>query len=431
MIKVDTEDLKSFIECNKIKEAEELAFVCHKKVLNKTGTGSEYLGWVDLYDKYDREEFSKIKKTAHKIKQQSQVVIVIGIGGSYLGSKAAIHAIKGDFFNELGSSNIPKVYFSGCDLSSDNYLFYQTLIEKFDASLIMISKSGTTLEPAISFRILKDKMYKKYGSEASDRIYTITDRERGALKTLSNKNKYESFVVPDNIGGRYSVFTPVGLLPMAVAGLNIDKLYEGLKIAQEEYQEMSLSNACIQYAIARYCLYKSGKEIEVLLTYNPRFKYISEWWKQLFGESEGKDGKGLFPVSMTFTTDLHSLGQMLQDGNKIFFETTLFDDNEIEKLTIPYDEDNIDGLNYISGKTVQYVNENAYQGTKEAHSAGGVANFEIRMPKLDEFSLGKLFYFFTMSCAISGYMLDVNPFNQPGVEKYKKNVFRLLGKNNL
>ncbi|QSX05292.1 glucose-6-phosphate isomerase [Sedimentibacter sp. zth1] len=427
MIKVSTNAIKGLVLEKELDDFNNLAFESQKKVFAKSGEGNEFLGWVDLYSRYDKEEFSRIKETAERIKHDSNVVIVIGIGGSYLGAKAAIHAIKGDYFNDF-NVDCPKIYFSGCNLSGESYIYYTSLIQNHDVSLIVISKSGTTLEPAIGFRILKDAMYDKYGETASKRIYTITDKSKGALKKLSDDKNFESFVVPDDIGGRYSVFTPVGLLPMAVVGIDIDKFYMGLRSAGVEYSTPGLENPCVQYAIARYCLYQKGKDIEILLNYNPRLNCISEWWKQLFAESEGKDGKGLFPASMSLTTDLHSIGQMIQDGNKIFFETTVYDESKLQDVVIPNDDKNLDGLNYIAGKTLQYINENAYMGTSAAHTSGGVPNLEIRLPYIDEYYLGKLLYFFMMSCAISGYMLGVNPFNQPGVEEYKLNIYRLLGR---
>lgn len=408
------------------KELQHKLTEAQNRLNNKTGLGNDFLGWVDLYDTYDKDEFERVKKVGLKIRENSQLVIVIGIGGSYLGAKACLSALKGEFYNEF-KCNGPKIYFAGHNINGENYAYLLELMDKFDTSLIVISKSGTTLEPAIGFRILMNAMERKYNVEASGRIYAITDKEKGALKTLSNEKGYETFIVPDNIGGRYSVFTPVGLLPLAVAGIDIDKFYEGMHAGQLEYMSSSYDdNEALKYALTRYALHKSGKSIEVLLSYNPRFLFIQEWWKQLYGESECKESKGLIPVSMNLTTDLHSLGQLLQDGNKIFFETTLINENYGNDLVVPYSEENIDGLNYVANKPLSYINQKAYEGTQKAHLDGGVSNIEIKISEIDEFNIGKLLYFFMYSCGVSAYMLDINPFNQPGVEEYKKNMFKLL-----
>ena len=398
-----------------------------QRILNdRIGLGNEYLGWLDLCNTYNEYEMHRIKNAAKKIRGNSQVVIVIGIGGSYLGTRACLCALKGEHYNEFNVDG-PKIYFAGHNLNGENYVFLLDLIRKYDTSLIVISKSGTTLEPAVGFRILKEEMEKKYGLAYIERVYAITDKEKGALKQLSTEKGYETFVVPDNIGGRYSVFTPVGILPLAVAGIDIDMLYEGMREGRSEYMSTDIANnKALQYAMNRFAMYATGKTVEILLAYNPRFSYIQEWWKQLFGESECKNGKGLVPVSMTLTTDLHSLGQMLQDGNKIFFETTLINEGYKNDVWIPRTEDDLDGLNYLANKTLSYVNKIAYEGTRKAHLDGGVHNLEIKIDKIDEKSIGKLLYFFMYTCGVSAYMLDVNPFDQPGVEAYKRNMFELL-----
>ncbi len=414
---------------SKILEGKELCekvLSAQQTLNNKSGLGNDFLGWLDLYDNYDKTEFDRVKEAAKRIRENSQIVIVIGIGGSYLGAKACITALKGEYYNEFNCDG-PKIYFAGHNINGENYTYLLELVKNYDASVIVISKSGTTLEPAIGFRMLKDAMEDKYKKEASKRIYAITDKQKGALKKLSDEKGYETFIVPDNIGGRYSVITPVGLLPLAVAGINIDDLYEGMHSGQMEYKSNDINNnEALKYAMTRYALYNSGKNIEVLLTYNPRFAFIQEWWKQLYGESECKESKGLIPMSMNLTTDLHSLGQLLQDGNKIFFETTLINECYDNDITVPYSQEDIDGLNYVANKSLSYVNQKAYEGTKKAHLDGGVSNLEIKISKIDEFTIGKLLYFFMYACGVSAYMLDINPFNQPGVEEYKKNMFRLL-----
>ena len=402
----------------------------HKELNAISDNEKEFVGWLNLPTNYDREEFAKIKKSAEKIRKDSEVFVVIGIGGSYLGARAVIEALTNTFYNICPNRKTPQIFFAGNNMSP-NYL--NDLIECIgnkDISINVISKSGTTTEPAIAFRIFREFMESKYGiDEARKRIYVTTDKEKGALKQLSNEEEYETFVIPDNIGGRYSVLTAVGLLPIAVAGIDINKLMYGAKVAEDKYNENSVKyNECYQYAVARNILYSKGKTTEILVNYEPKMQYFTEWWKQLYGESEGKEGKGIFPAGVTFTTDLHSLGQYIQEGKRNLFETVIAIENSATDITIKRDADNIDGLNFVADKTMDYVNKKAMEGTIEAHITGEVPNIKITMDKLDEESLGELIYFFELACAMSGKILGVNPFNQPGVEEYKKNMFRLLGK---
>ena len=402
----------------------------HKELHAISDNEKEFVGWLNLPTNYDREEFAKIKKSAEKIRKDSEVFVVIGIGGSYLGARAVIEALTNTFYNICPNRKTPQIFFAGNNMSP-NYL--NDLIECIgnkDISINVISKSGTTTEPAIAFRIFREFMESKYGKdEARKRIYVTTDKEKGALKQLSNEEEYETFVIPDNIGGRYSVLTAVGLLPIAVAGIDINKLMYGAKVAEDKYNENSVKyNECYQYAVARNILYSKGKTTEILVNYEPKMQYFTEWWKQLYGESEGKEGKGIFPAGVTFTTDLHSLGQYIQEGKRNLFETVIAIENSATDITIKRDADNIDGLNFVADKTMDYVNKKAMEGTIEAHITGEVPNIKITMDKLNEESLGELIYFFELACAMSGKILGVNPFNQPGVEEYKKNMFRLLGK---
>lgn len=402
----------------------------HKELHAISDNEKEFVGWLNLPTNYDREEFAKIKKSAEKIRKDSEVFVVIGIGGSYLGARAVIEALTNTFYNICPNRKTPQIFFAGNNMSP-NYL--NDLIECIgnkDISINVISKSGTTTEPAIAFRIFREFMESKYGiDEARKRIYVTTDKEKGALKQLSNEEEYETFVIPDNIGGRYSVLTAVGLLPIAVAGIDINKLMYGAKVAEDKYNENSVKyNECYQYAVARNILYSKGKTTEILVNYEPKMQYFTEWWKQLYGESEGKEGKGIFPAGVTFTTDLHSLGQYIQEGKRNLFETVIAIENSATDITIKRDADNIDGLNFVADKTMDYVNKKAMEGTIEAHITGEVPNIKITMDKLDEETLGELIYFFELACAMSGKILGVNPFNQPGVEEYKKNMFRLLGK---
>lgn len=404
----------------------------HNMLHEKTGAGSDYLGWVDLPENYDKEEYSRIQQAAEKIRKDSDVLLVIGIGGSYLGARAAIEMLNHSFFNLLSKSdrNAPQIIFVGHHLSSTYMSELFDLIKDKDVSINVISKSGTTTEPAIAFRIFKKFLEEKYGvDEAKSRIYATTDKEKGALKSSADEAGYETFVIPDDVGGRYSVLTAVGLLPIAVSGVSIDAIMQGAQDAMKELSEPSLDkNPAYQYAAVRNLLYQKGKLIELLVNYEPGLHYFAEWWKQLFGESEGKDHKGLYPASANFSTDLHSLGQYIQEGRRHLFETVLHVQTSRKELILEEDEKNSDGLNYLAGKTIHDVNEKAFQGTLLAHTNGDVPNLVIDLPKLDPYTFGYLVYFFEKACGISGYLLGVNPFNQPGVEAYKKNMFALLGK---
>ena len=392
----------------------------------------EFLGWVDLPVNYDKDEFERIKKAAKKIQNDSDFLIVIGIGGSYLGARAVIEALTNCFYNMIPSKRrkTPKILYAGNNLSP-NYLHdLLELIAEKDISLNVISKSGTTTEPAIAFRILREAIETKYGvEEAKKRIYVTTDKEKGALKTLADDEKYETFVIPDNVGGRFSVLTAVGLLPIATAGIDIDKLMKGAEDARGKYSDPDVKfNDCYKYAVIRNLLYNSGKTTEILANYEPQLHYMTEWWKQLYGESEGKDGKGLFPAGVDFTTDLHSMGQYIQDGKRNLIETVICVEEAKSNIVLAEDKENLDGLNYLAGKDLDYINKKAMEGTIEAHVTGNVPNMKITIDKLDEENLGHLIYFFEKACAMSGLILGVNPFNQPGVEEYKKNMFRLLEK---
>lgn len=398
----------------------------HKKIHEKTGIGADFLGWLDLPTNYDKEEFARIKLAADKIRNDSQVLIVIGIGGSYLGARAVIEALGSSISSEQAG---PDILFAGNNLSSRYLNEILKEIEGKEVSLNVISKSGTTTEPALAFRILRGWMEKKYGDGANKRIYATTDKEKGILKKLATEKGYETFVVPDDVGGRYSVLTAVGLLPIAVAGIDIDQLMSGAAKAEIDFsKENILENEAYKYAVARNIYYSQGKLVEVLANYEPSLHFLGEWWKQLFGESEGKNGKGIFPASVDFTTDLHSMGQFIQDGNRILMETVLNIENDDLKMVIEEEDGDFDGLNYLVGKTLDDVNKKAMQGTILAHMDGGTPNLIINLPKLDEFNLGYLLYFWQKACAMSGYLLGVNPFDQPGVESYKKNMFALLGK---
>lgn len=396
---------------------------------SKTGEGNDFLGWLTLPTDYDKEEFARIKKAAAKIKSDSEVLIVIGIGGSYLGARAAIEFIKSPNYNVM-KKDTPDIYFSGNSISSTALKELVDICEGRDFSINVISKSGTTTEPAVAFRVFREILEKKYGKEgAAGRIYVTTDKEKGTLKSLSDREGYETFVVPDDVGGRYSVLTAVGLLPIAVSGADIDALMSGAKAAQDALTSEDLNeNDCYKYAAIRNILYRKGKSAEMLVSYEPSFTMMNEWFKQLFGESEGKDGKGLFPVSAVFSTDLHSLGQYIQQGERLLFETVVSFEKPKYEITLGTDPENVDGLNFLAGKTMDYVNKKAFQGTILAHNDGGVPNLVLSVPEMNEYELGYLIYFFEKACAVSGYVLGVNPFNQPGVESYKKNMFALLGK---
>ena len=394
------------------------------------GAGNDYIGWVDLPNNYDKDEFERIKKAAKKIQSNSEVLIVIGIGGSYLGGRAALEFVNGVNFNKKVHKGIPEVYFVGNSISSDYLSDIIEILGDRDFSINVISKSGTTTEPAIAFRIFKKIIEDKYGKEgAKERIFATTDKARGALKSMCNTEGYETFVIPDDVGGRFSVLTPVGLLPMAAAGIDIDAVMQGASDAVATYKNDDLeNNDCLKYAATRQILGRKGKAIEILANYEPSLTMFGEWYKQLYAESEGKDGKGIFPVSANFSTDLHSIGQFIQDGSRNLFETVLWGENAKKNITIETDAENLDGLNFVADKTIQYVNSKAYAGTFLAHVDGGVPTMVIEVEKSDAYNFGQLVYFFEKALAISGYMLGVNPFDQPGVEAYKKNMFALLGK---
>lgn len=403
-----------------------------EELISGTGEGSDYLGWIDLPIKYDKNEFSRIEKAAQKIQSDSEVLLVIGIGGSYLGARAAIEFLRHSFYNSV-SANVrktPEIYFVGNNISSTYMNHLKDVIGDRDFSINVISKSGTTTEPAIAFRIFKKLLIEKYGKkEAAKRIYATTDKSRGALKKLATEEGYESFVVPDDIGGRYSVMTAVGLLPIAVSGADIGKLMEGAadmrkRCLETPYEE----NDSLLYAAVRNILLRKGKSIEILVNYEPFLHFVSEWWKQLFGESEGKDQKGIYPASVDFTTDLHSMGQFIQDGQRTMFETIVSIEKSSEEILIEEEDVDLDGLNYLAGKSVDFINKSAMQGTLLAHTDGNVPNLIVNVPERNEYYLGQLFYFFEFACGISGYLLGVNPFDQPGVESYKSNMFALLGK---
>ena len=416
-------------ELDYLKEPVKLA---HEMIHNKTGAGNDFLGWVDLPGNYDKEEFARIKKSAAKIKADSDILLVVGIGGSYLGARAAIEMLNHSFYNALPKEqrDTPQVIFVGNSISSTYMHDLFDLLKDKDVSVNVISKSGTTTEPALAFRIYRKFLEEKYGvEEAKGRIYATTDKAKGALKTLATEEGYESFIIPDDVGGRYSVLTAVGLLPIAASGVDIDAMMEGAQKAQQELSDADIEkNPAYQYAAVRNVLYNKGKTIEMLINYEPGLQYFSEWWKQLFGESEGKDFKGIYPSSANFSTDLHSLGQYVQEGRRDIFETVLHVLEPKFDITIEKDAQDLDGLNYLAGQTVDFVNEKAYQGTMLAHTDGQVPNLIVHLPKLDAYTFGYVVYFFEKACAISGYLLGVNPFDQPGVEAYKKNMFALLGK---
>lgn len=406
--------------------------VAHEMLHEKTGPGKDFLGWIDLPNNYNKEEFARIKKAAQKIQSDSDVLVVIGIGGSYLGARAAIECLGHSFRNSLSKDDrkAPEVYFAGNNISSTYLMDLIEIIKDKDVSLNVISKSGTTTEPAIAFRVLKEFLENKYGKEeAAKRIYATTDAKKGALKQVSDEEGYETFVIPDDVGGRFSVLTAVGLLPIAAAGFDIDEMMQGANDARIKYSTSNLEeNDCYQYAAVRNILHRKGKDIELLVNYEPNLHFVSEWWKQLYGESEGKDQKGIFPASVDFSTDLHSMGQYVQDGKRILFETVLNVEKPRKVVELKAEEKDLDGLNYLSEKTMDFVNEKAFQGTLLAHTDGQVPNLIIDIPTLNEYNFGYLVYFFEKACGISGYLLGVNPFNQPGVEAYKKNMFALLGK---
>lgn len=431
-ITFDYSKAASFVKENEVESMKKLALDAKEVLVGKSGAGNDFLGWIGLPVDYDKEEFARIKKAAAKIQSDSEVLLVIGIGGSYLGARAAIEFLRHSFYNVVDKSirKTPEIYFVGNSISSTYIKHLIDVIGDRDFSINMISKSGTTTEPAIAFRVFKEMAEKKYGKEgAAKRIYATTDKAKGSLKNLATEEGYESFVVPDDVGGRFSVLTAVGLLPIAVSGADIDKLMEGAAEGRKMALEAPFEeNDALQYAALRNILLRKGKNIEILANYEPSVHYVSEWWKQLYGESEGKDQKGIFPASVDLTTDLHSMGQFIQDGARIMFETVLNIEKSREEILIGEEPVDLDGLNYLAGKSVDFVNKSAMNGTILAHTDGQVPNFIVNIPEVSEFYLGELFYFFEFACGISGYLLGVNPFNQPGVESYKKNMFALLGK---
>lgn len=420
---------KDFIRENDIKGLEGQVKSAHCAVNSKNGLGNDFLGWVNLPFDYDKAEFARIKAAAGKIQSDTDVLIVIGIGGSYLGARAAIEFLKGPYYNAV-RKDVPEIYFAGNSISGSTLSDLLKICEGKRVSVNIISKSGTTTEPAVAFRVFRKLLEDRYGeAEAAKRIYCTTDKSRGTLKALADEKGYECFVVPDDVGGRFSVLTAVGLLPIAAAGCDIDALMAGAQKAVADYNKEDIAeNPCYRYAALRNAFYRKGKSVELLVSYEPRFTMMAEWFKQLFGESEGKDNKGLFPASVTFSTDLHSMGQFVQDGSRIMFETVVTIDDNGSDVVIEKEENDGDGLNFIAGKTMSYVNQKAFEGTVLAHTDGGVPNLVISIDRADEENLGRLIYFFEKACAVSGYMLGVNPFDQPGVESYKKNMFALLGK---
>lgn len=432
MSKITIDYSKTGVQSHEVEYFKEQIAIGHKMLHEKTGPGNDFLGWVDLPVDYDKEEFARIQKAADKIKNDSDVLIVIGIGGSYLGARACIDALSHTFYNALSKEQrkAPEIFYVGNSISGTYLKDLLDVCENKEVSVNVISKSGTTTEPAIAFRVFKEFMENKYGkAEAKKRIFATTDKEKGALLTLAKEEGYETFVIPDDVGGRFSVLTAVGLLPIAAAGIDITELMKGAADARITYSNPNVDeNPCYQYAAVRNALLRKGKSTEIIVNYEPCMQYFGEWWKQLFGESEGKDGKGLYPSSVNFSTDLHSLGQYIQDGQRTMFETVINVEQSRKDITIQSEENDLDGLNYLAGKTMDFVNKQAYQGTILAHVDGGVPNVVINLPAIDAYNLGALIYFFEKACGISGHLLGVNPFNQPGVEAYKKNMFALLGK---
>ncbi len=430
-LKLDVSKLSPFVSDEEILNMKSTIENAAKTLEDKTGAGNDFLGWLDLPVDYDKEEFARIKKCAEKIKSDSDVLVVIGIGGSYLGAKAAIDMLTTTFYNLTSKEDrkTPQILFCGNSISSTYLADLIEFVKDKEISVNIISKSGTTTEPALAFRIFKELLENKYGKEgAKERIYATTDKARGTLKGLSDEEGYETFVIPDDVGGRFSVLTAVGLLPIAVAGIDIEEMMKGAQDAREEFKKPYEENDCYKYAAIRNILLRKGKQIEIMVNYEPRLLYFSEWWKQLYGESEGKDQRGIFPASVGFSTDLHSMGQYIQDGQRIIFETVLNVEKPEKDVTIKEAEGNIDGLNFLTGKTVDFVNQKAFEGTLLAHTDGGVPNMVLNIPEITPYAFGQLVYFFEKACGVSGYTLSVNPFNQPGVEAYKKNMFALLGK---
>ena len=428
----DNSAAKVFVSDAELKNMERIALSAKEELVSKTGAGNDYLGWIDLPVKYNKKEFARIKEAAAKIQSDSDVLLVIGIGGSYLGARAAIDFLRHSFYNNISKKQrkTPEIYYVGNSISTQYMAHLKDVIGNRDFSINMISKSGTTTEPAIAFRIFKKMLIDKYGKkEANKRIYATTDKAKGALKKVADEEGYEEFVVPDDIGGRFSVLTAVGLLPIAVSGADLDALMKGAKEMRKICLEAEYDkNPALQYAATRNILLRKGKSIEVLANYEPALHYVAEWWKQLYGESEGKDQKGIFPASVDLTTDLHSMGQFIQDGQRTLYETVMELDGADTDIVIEKEDVDLDGLNYLAGKTVDFVNKSAMKGTQLAHTDGGVPQLKVYIPDRTEYSLGQLFYFFEFACGVSGYILGVNPFNQPGVESYKKNMFALLGK---
>ncbi|MBR3934116.1 MAG: glucose-6-phosphate isomerase [Clostridia bacterium] len=429
MLSLDLSKITSFVSAEEMNNMASAVKMAEDVLDSRSGAGSDFLGWVDLPVNYDKEEFARIKKAAAKIQSDSEVLVVVGIGGSYLGAKAAIEMLTDSFYNLSSQRKTPMIIFAGNSISSSYLADVIALIKDKDFSVNIISKSGTTTEPALAFRILRSMLIEKYGQEeAKKRIYATTDMARGALKTFADKEGYETFVIPDDVGGRFSVLTAVGLLPIATAGIDIDDIMKGAADARCEFSKPYAENICYQYAAIRNILNRKGKSIEMMVNYEPALTFFSEWWKQLYGESEGKDNRGIFPASVSFSTDLHSMGQYIQEGRRILFETVLNVEKPKKDLDFPFDEENIDGLNFLAGMTVDEVNNKAFQGTLLAHTDGQAPNIILNIPELSPYYFGALVYFFEKACAISGYILGVNPFNQPGVEAYKKNMFALLGK---
>ena len=431
-IKFDYSKAEKFLAKREVEAMQPFVDVAHDLLHESRSLGNDYIGWIDLPVNYDKDEFARIKKAADKIKSDSEILVVIGIGGSYLGAKAAIEMLGKNFKNNLSKEDrqAPEIYFAGNSISSSYLLDLLDLVKDRDYSVNVISKSGTTTEPALAFRIFKEDLEKRYGKEeAAKRIYATTDAKRGALRSLAEAEGYETFVIPDDVGGRFSVLTAVGLLPIAAAGFDIDAMMKGAADARQEYSVKDLEkNQAYQYAVARTVLQRKGKETELLVNYEPQLQYFAEWWKQLFGESEGKDQRGIFPASVNFSTDLHSMGQYIQDGRRFIFETVINVENPRRDIEIKLDKDDLDGLNYLAGRTVDFVNHKAFQGTLLAHTDGDVPNLILNVARLDEYTFGQMVYFFEKACGIGGVILGVNPFNQPGVEDYKRNMFALLGK---
>jgi len=430
-VKIDLSNILNFISEEAIRSFQDEIDLHYPTLFNKTGKGNDYLGWVDLPSQFDKDIFKKIESDAERLRKISSLFVVIGIGGSYLGARAVIEALGHQFYDLLEDRKYPYIIYAGHHLSEDYMAELLEILDNKDYSLAVISKSGTTTEPAIAFRILKNHLEKKYGKEgAKNRIIAITDKQRGALKGLADREGYPTYVVPDDVGGRYSVLTPVGLLPVAMAGFDIRKLVQGAADMETfcRNSKTIAENPVMAYVAARNALYRSGRQVEILVNYLPNLFFLTEWWKQLYGESEGKEGKGIFPAGVGFTTDLHSMGQYIQDGLRIIFETVISVENGKHTVTIPAADDDADGLNYLAGKRIGYVNHMAEKGTLMAHVDGNVPNIRIVVPEINEYVLGQLIYFFELACGLSGYLLGVNPFDQPGVEAYKKNMFALLGK---